>query len=173
MLCRLPAGPGGSNTTENRKILVAKPPSSSGLGRRPFKAVARVRIPLGAQLAYAGARSCGAVGVLAALSRRRSRVQVPSGPQGPSRAGSSVGTSVRLKSGRSAVRPRPCPHSSSPGYTAMTSGNAGHRFTTSRPTAAAHWATTTLGYDKSTRSKPSYWAKSAKSLMLYVIRGSR
>ena len=25
----------------------AKPPSSSGLGRRPFKAVARVRIPLG------------------------------------------------------------------------------------------------------------------------------
>src|SRR5262249_35848329 len=29
--------------------------------------------------------------------------------------GSSVGTSVRLKSGRSAVRPRPCPPSSSPG----------------------------------------------------------
>ncbi len=29
---------------------------------------------------------------------------------GASRAGSSVGTSVRLKSGRSAVRPRPCPH---------------------------------------------------------------
>jgi hypothetical protein len=25
----------------------AQPPSSSGLGRRPFKAVARVRIPLG------------------------------------------------------------------------------------------------------------------------------
>jgi hypothetical protein len=26
-----------------------KPPSSSGLGHRPFKAAARVRIPLGAQ----------------------------------------------------------------------------------------------------------------------------
>ena len=29
-----------------------KPPSSSGLGHRPFKAAARVRIPLGAPLAY-------------------------------------------------------------------------------------------------------------------------
>jgi hypothetical protein len=55
------------------------------------------------------ARSCGAVGVLAALSRRRSRVQVPSGPHETSRPGSSVGTSVRLKIGRSAVRPRPWP----------------------------------------------------------------
>jgi hypothetical protein len=27
-----------------------EPPSSSGLGHRPFKAAARVRIPLGAQL---------------------------------------------------------------------------------------------------------------------------
>jgi hypothetical protein len=47
--------------------------------------------------------------VLAALSRRRSRVQVPSGPHETSRPGSSVGTSVRLKIGRSAVRPRPWP----------------------------------------------------------------
>ena len=52
--------------------------------------------------------------MLAALSRRRSRVQVPSGPQHP-RPGSSVGTSVRLKIGRSAVRPRPWPPGSSPG----------------------------------------------------------
>ena len=60
-------------------------------------------------------------GVLAALSRRRSRVQIPSGPlDDPSRPvspavrpgpGSSVGTSARLKSGRSAVRPRPWPPS--------------------------------------------------------------
>jgi hypothetical protein len=53
--------------------------------------------------------------VLAALSRRRSRVQVPSGPQVSSRPGSSVGTSVRLKIGRSAVRPRPWPPGLSPG----------------------------------------------------------
>jgi hypothetical protein len=39
-----------------------KPPSSSGLGHRPFKAAARVRIPLGVLLAHAsGARSCRAV----------------------------------------------------------------------------------------------------------------
>src|ERR1022692_3798302 len=38
-----------------------KPPSSSGLGHRPFKAAARVRIPLGVLLAHAsGARSCRA-----------------------------------------------------------------------------------------------------------------
>jgi hypothetical protein len=54
--------------------------------------------------------------VLAALSRRRSRVQVPSGPQKVTRPGSSVGTSVRLKIGRSAVRPRPWPPSLSPGF---------------------------------------------------------
>ena len=55
------------------------------------------------------------LGVLATLSRWRSRVQIPSGPQGspvrftgvPARSGSSVGMSVRLKSGRSAVRPCP------------------------------------------------------------------
>ena len=53
--------------------------------------------------------------MLAALSRRRSRVQVPSGPHTSARPGSSVGTSVRLKIGRSAVRPRPWPPSLSPG----------------------------------------------------------
>jgi hypothetical protein len=55
------------------------------------------------------------LGVLATLSRWRSRVQIPSGPHGspvrftgvPARSGSSVGMSVRLKSGRSAVRPCP------------------------------------------------------------------
>ncbi len=147
--------------------MAGPPSSSSGPGRRPFKAVARVRIPLGVRPAQAGAtpvtsatsaRSCGAVGVLAALSRRRSRVQVPSGPQAltprvvcaafcvseqvpcrrrtrrlgtmtrAARPGSSVGTSVRLKIGRSAVRPRPWPHSLSPGYTAPTSGNDGRRW---------------------------------------------
>jgi hypothetical protein len=40
ILCRLPVGSIGSGVT---------PPSSSGLGRRPFKAEARVRIPLGAR----------------------------------------------------------------------------------------------------------------------------
>ena len=154
-----------------------KPLSSSGLGHRPFKAAARVRIPLGApgfpdlpggqkldsttsppvvlflrrrrfpsvpgpargtrlflRRGRSGAAttaasvicscergtkaseawSCRAVGVLATLSRWRSRVQIPSGPQRlermlciAPRSGSSVGTSVRLKSGRSAVRPRP------------------------------------------------------------------
>src|SRR5580658_3059569 len=33
------------------KAAIVEPPSSSGLGHRPFKAAARVRIPLGAQLA--------------------------------------------------------------------------------------------------------------------------
>jgi hypothetical protein len=57
--------------------------------------------------------SCRAVGVLATLSRWRSRVQVPSGPPrfkpcaSSPRSGSSVGTSVRLKSGRSTVRSCP------------------------------------------------------------------
>jgi hypothetical protein len=97
-------------------MMVELPSSSSGPGRRPFKAVARVRIPLGVRQRRQEARSCGAVGVLAALSRRRSRVQVPSGPLKSSRPGSSVGTSVRLKIGRSAVRPRPWPPSLSPGF---------------------------------------------------------
>ena len=55
------------------------------------------------------------LGVLATLSRWRSRVQIPSGPRGspvsftgvPARSGSSVGMSVRLKSGRSTVRSCP------------------------------------------------------------------
>ena len=82
------------------------PPSSSGLGHCPFTAAARVRIPLGVP------RPCGAVGERAALSRRRSRVQVPSGSPDVIvllRPGSSVGMSVRLKSGRSPVRSRPWP----------------------------------------------------------------
>ena len=138
MLSKPPAGPRwGTSRPRCACAMMAGPPSSSsGPGRRPFKAVARVRIPLGARQS---ARSCGAVGVLAALSRRRSRVQVPSGPPAPNaarhhvrrfacrplhspdasagsmsraaRPGSSVGTSVRLKIGRSAVRPRPWPPS--------------------------------------------------------------
>ena len=63
-----------------------RPPSSSGLGHRPFKAAARVRIPLGVR------RVNGPVvqfGVHAGLSSRRSRVQIPSGPQ---RAGTVTST---------------------------------------------------------------------------------
>src|SRR5690606_20354599 len=87
-------------------------------GRRPFKAVARVRIPLGARMNVCETCSrtlLGPVeqlGVLATLSRWRPRVQIPSGPlQYASAAwlGSSVGTSDRLKSDRSPVRSRPQP----------------------------------------------------------------
>src|SRR5699024_5955211 len=59
------------------------PPSSSGLGHRPFTAAARVRIPLGVQTNRVSLFhwSCSPVGDRAALSRLRSRVQVPSGTQ--------------------------------------------------------------------------------------------
>ena len=81
-----------------------EPPSSSGLGRRPFKAVTGIRTPLGALIALdvrgselgrrkrcrpkgeaqrSPTRRHGPVvqfGVHAALSRRRPRVQIPSGP---------------------------------------------------------------------------------------------
>jgi hypothetical protein len=99
----------------------SKPPSSSGLGLRPFKAAARVRIPL-------GVRSAGSTTERARckaqwrswLARRPVTAKVagsspvwvaPSGGRlhRPARPGSSVGTSDRLKSGRSAVRPRPWP----------------------------------------------------------------
>jgi hypothetical protein len=95
------------------------PSSSSGPGRRPFKAVARVRIPLGARPGSYRTRSRGA----ARSARRPVKAEVAgSNPVGTAQplfpghreragAGSSVGTSVRLKSGRSAVRPRPCPPS--------------------------------------------------------------
>jgi hypothetical protein len=113
--------------------LVVQPPSSSGPGRRPFKAVARVRIPLGARPGNTGSGpveqlecSPPCQGGGRGFKSRQDRNARP----GP---GSSVGTSVRLKSGRSAVRPRPWPHSLSPGYTAVISGNAGHRFTYVRP----------------------------------------
>src|SRR5674536_311635 len=91
------------------------PPSSSDPGRRPFKAVARVRIPLGARTArqFEGMTADGTAreatqqgpvvkpGVHAALSRRRSRVRIPSGPRaqplsGAPGAGSSGGCSYRL-----------------------------------------------------------------------------
>ncbi len=57
---------------------LGKPPSSSGLGYRPFKAATRVRIPLGARstnFIHAGVEESG---VLIALSRRRSRDRSPS-----------------------------------------------------------------------------------------------
>ena len=44
-----------------KAAVTVEPPSSSGLGHRPFKAAARVRIPLGVQLAAAStAWSCRA-----------------------------------------------------------------------------------------------------------------
>ena len=98
-----------------------RPPSSSGLGHRPFKAAARVRIPLGARLAHCVGRvwSCRAawsarhpvkVEVAGSNPVRTAKgpVTVPmAGCRRPARSGSSVGTSVRLKSGRSAVRSCP------------------------------------------------------------------
>ena len=87
---------------------VNEPPSSSGPGRRPFKAVTGIRTPLGA---HAHARVKARVhepgpvvqfGVHAALSRRRSRVQISSGPLGthvPTRPGSSVGRARAEKRG--------------------------------------------------------------------------
>ena len=64
----------------------AGPPSSSGLGHRPFKAAARVRIPLGAPagISWQTHGPVEQLGVLATLSRWRSRVQIPSGPLGKS-----------------------------------------------------------------------------------------
>ncbi len=84
---------------------------SSGRGRLPsavpITGIRRLRLAVRGPVEQ--------LGVLATLSRWRSRVQIPSGPQGspvsftgvPARSGSSVGMSVRLKSGRSAVRPCP------------------------------------------------------------------
>src|SRR5262250_1736099 len=82
-----------------KSAVAVEPPSSSGLGHRPFKAAARVRIPLGVRLTYVSSKRaapsmrCAVVrfvaaqhgpveqlGVLATLSRWRSRVQIPSGP---------------------------------------------------------------------------------------------
>jgi hypothetical protein len=96
------------------------PPSSSGLGRRPFTAVARVRIPLGvrataatseraveqgpvAQLVSAPPCHGGGRGFESRQGRQYGEAHVAFRP------GSSVGTSVRLKSGRSPVRSRPWP----------------------------------------------------------------
>jgi hypothetical protein len=68
----------------SRRLRPPEPPSSSGLGHRPFKAAARVRIPLGAQSPTVGdiRGPVEQLGVLATLSRWRSRVQIPSGPLG-------------------------------------------------------------------------------------------
>jgi len=107
--------------------LPVQPPSSSGPGPRPFTAVARVRIPLGvlgsrswirpvrlpmqgpvAQLVSAPPCHGGGRGF---KSRQGRAVRAGSRDRaGPAlRPGSSVGTSVRLKSERSPVRSRPWP----------------------------------------------------------------
>ena len=105
----------------------AQPPSSSGLGRCPFKAVARVRIPLGvrgsrndyghdesrcqgpvAQLVSAPPCHGGGRGFKSRRGRCAGRIH-ESGTGPFCWPGSSVGTSVRLKSGRSPVRSRPWP----------------------------------------------------------------
>jgi hypothetical protein len=98
----------------------SKPPSSSGLGLRPFKAAARVRIPLGVRYGCGTTEQQGPVAQLVSASPCHgegrgfeSRLgRFTPGAQHRSRPGSSVGTSDRLKSGRSAVRPRPWPPSS-------------------------------------------------------------
>jgi hypothetical protein len=100
----------------------SKPPSSSGLGLRPFKAAARVRIPLGVRYGCGTTEQQGPVAQLVSASPCHgegrgfeSRLgRFTPGAQHRSRPGSSVGTSDRLKSGRSAVRPRPWPPSLAP-----------------------------------------------------------
>jgi hypothetical protein len=95
----------------------SKPPSSSGLGLRPFKAAARVRIPLGVRFRCSTTEQQGPVAQLVSASPCHgegrgfeSRLgRFTPGAQHRARPGSSVGTSDRLKSGRSAVRPRPWP----------------------------------------------------------------
>ena len=101
------------------------PPSSSGLGRRPFTAVARVRIPLGVRNAATRSSWYSKALWRSWLARRPVTAEVAgSSPvrvatfvvRHPGwtrclRPGSSVGMSVRLKSGRSPVRSRPWPPS--------------------------------------------------------------
>jgi hypothetical protein len=112
----------------------AQPPSSSGLGRRPFKAVARVRIPLGVhgfRVGFGRQGDHSKAPWRSWLARRPVTAEVagsspvgvaaragstPSGTGPFCWPGSSVGTSVRLKSGRSPVRSRPWPpHDPRPG----------------------------------------------------------
>ena len=93
--------------------LTTGPPVVCSSGRRRLPSAVPITGTRRLRLAVRG--PVEQLGVLATLSRWRSRVQIPSGPQGspvrftgvPARSGSSVGMSVRLKSGRSAVRPCP------------------------------------------------------------------
>ena len=115
----------GSPRRRAPRVTAAKavrPPSSSGLGHRPFKAAARVRIPLGALLTHP-VSTHGPVEQLVSsppcqgggrgFKSRQDRSAESAGSQvrraAQARSGSSVGMSVRLKSGRSAVRSRPWP----------------------------------------------------------------
>ncbi len=68
------------------------PPSSRGLGLRPFKAATGIRIPLGAQRG-------GVVksGVHAGLSSRRSRVQIPSLPPAQRLESCSIAISGKIR----------------------------------------------------------------------------
>ena len=111
------AVPDGGRRGFEAAVAPSEPPSSSGLGHRPFKAAARVQIPLGA-LCWPGGGEQRIWSCRAAWSARHPvKVEVAgSNPvrtalaqrlRAKARSGSSVGMSVRLKSGRSAVRPRP------------------------------------------------------------------
>jgi hypothetical protein len=70
------------------------PPSSSGLGFRPFKAATRVRIPLGARTTEY-TRLWRSLVVLIALSRRRSRDRSPSAARDERRSGNGRRSSAR------------------------------------------------------------------------------
>ncbi len=77
-----------------------RPPSSSGLGRRPFKAEARVRIPLGARFRARPSRSCR--GAMTTQQHERAPVEESGRPHLPVKeeiAGSKpVGRAIRTPS---------------------------------------------------------------------------
>jgi hypothetical protein len=111
----VPSGPGRRGQSRSRDTSRLNHDRAGGILIRAKALAFRPRPHWGASSARVGGRD-GPVeqrGVLATLSRWRSRVQIPSGPLRlaldghSSRSGSSVGMSVRLKSGRSTVRSCP------------------------------------------------------------------
>ena len=107
----LSAAPGG------RDAAGITPPSSSGLGRRPFKAEARVRIPLGARHRASRHSTCARRGVRPSsppcqggdrgIEARRARY-TPHWSAGPVRVGPGR-AGARTDRARARARPRPRP----------------------------------------------------------------